>query len=76
MKHSARARTRWLLVVVFAIGMAWVEAASVYYLRVMVDRLDPYQANPLPTAFNWSGFVVTLALMAAPVAHILGECGP
>jgi hypothetical protein len=48
MKLSARARRRWLLVVVFAIGMAWVEAASVYYLRVMVDRLDPYQANPLP----------------------------
>jgi hypothetical protein len=43
MKHPARARTRWLLVAVFAIGMAWVEAASVYYLRVMVDRLDPYQ---------------------------------
>ena len=41
-------RTRWMLVVVFAIGMAWVEAACVYYLRVMVDRLDPYQANPLP----------------------------
>jgi hypothetical protein len=48
MNRPARARTRWLLVVVFAIGMAWVEAASVYYLRVMVDRLDPYQANPLP----------------------------
>src|SRR5882672_10283853 len=48
MKRRARARTRWLLVVMFAIGMAWVEAASVYYLRVMVDRLDPYQANPLP----------------------------
>src|SRR5258708_24792335 len=48
MKHPARARTRWLLVAVFAIGMAWVEAASVYYLRVMVDRLDTYQANPLP----------------------------
>ena len=48
MNRSARARTRWLLVVVFAIGMAWVEAASVYYLRVTVDRLDPYQANPLP----------------------------
>src|SRR6266540_6997659 len=48
MKIPARARTRWLLVVVFAIGMAWVEAASVYYLRVMVDRLDPYQPNPLP----------------------------
>ena len=38
----------WSLVVLFAIGMAWVESACVYYLRVMVGRLDPYQANPLP----------------------------
>ena len=37
-----------MVVVVFAIGMAWVEAASVYYLRVLVDRIEPYQANPLP----------------------------
>ena len=28
--------------------MAWVEAACVYYLRVLVDRVDPYQQNPLP----------------------------
>src|SRR5262245_20184202 len=48
MKMSVPARTAWLLVVVFAIGMAWVEAATVYYLRVMFDRLDPYQADPLP----------------------------
>lgn len=41
-------RRRWLLVVLFAVGMAWVEAASVYYLRAMVDRIEPYQANPLP----------------------------
>ena len=41
-------RVRWLLVVVFAVAMAWVEASSVYYLRLLVDRLDPYQANPLP----------------------------
>ena len=48
--HDApsRERARWLVVVVFAIGMAWVEAASVYYLRVLVDRIEPYQANPLP----------------------------
>jgi hypothetical protein len=45
---TARARTCWWLVVVFAIGMAWVEAACVYYLRVMVDRINPYQADPLP----------------------------
>src|SRR6185295_19497512 len=40
--------SRWLLVVAFAIGMAWVEAATVYYLRVMVDRVAPYQVDPLP----------------------------
>jgi hypothetical protein len=39
---------RWLLVVVFAIAMAWVETASVYYIRLIVDRVDPYQLNPLP----------------------------
>src|SRR2546421_11457146 len=48
MTLSARARRNWLLVVTFAVGMAWVEAACVYYLRVLVDRLEPYQANPLP----------------------------
>jgi hypothetical protein len=46
MKRSAR--MRWCVVVLFAVGMAWVEAASVYYLRAMVDRIEPYQQNPLP----------------------------
>ena len=48
MRRRSRDRTRWFIVVGFAVGMAWVEAASVYYLRVMVDRIDPYQKNPLP----------------------------
>ncbi len=48
MRRPARARTRWLVVVLFAVAMAWLEAATVYYLRVMVDRVDPYQPNPLP----------------------------
>ena len=48
MSPFSQARARWLLVVVFATGMAWVEAASVYYLRTVVDRVEPYQANPLP----------------------------
>ena len=44
-----RARVcRWLLVVAFAVGMAWVEAATVYDLRVLVDRVNPYQPSPLP----------------------------
>jgi len=41
-------RTRWAIVMAFAIAMAWVEAASVFYLRALVDRIEPYQANPLP----------------------------
>jgi hypothetical protein len=43
-----RDRARWMIVVTFAVGMAWVEAACVYYLRVMVDRIEPYQPDPLP----------------------------
>jgi hypothetical protein len=47
-RRLAQARTRWLIVVLFAVAMAWFEAATVYYLRVMVGRVDPYQPNPLP----------------------------
>jgi hypothetical protein len=43
-----RESCRWLTVVAFAIAMAWVESAVVYYLRTMIDRIDPYQPNPLP----------------------------
>ena len=48
MKARAGSHARWWLVVLFAVAMAWVESACVYYLRVMVDRLDPYQPIPLP----------------------------
>jgi hypothetical protein len=48
MRRAGRERRRWLTVVVFAIAMAWMEAATVYYLRTMTDRIEPYQANPLP----------------------------
>lgn len=39
---------RWLVVALFAVAMAWVESAVVYYLRTMVDRIEPYQPYPLP----------------------------
>ena len=41
-------RARWWIVVVFALAMAWVESAAVYYLRTLIDRIVPYQPNPLP----------------------------
>ena len=47
-KGDLSQRARWGLVIAFAIAMAWVEAASVYYIRALVDRIEPYQANPLP----------------------------
>jgi hypothetical protein len=39
---------RWATVVIFAMAMAWVESAVVYYLRTMINRIEPYQPNPLP----------------------------
>ena len=41
---------RLLVVVLYAMAMAWVEAAVVFYLRTMVNRIEPYQANPIPIA--------------------------
>lgn len=41
-------RSRWAIVMAYAIAMAWLEAACVLYIRTLVDRLEPYQAHPLP----------------------------
>jgi hypothetical protein len=43
---------RWAVVVLFATAMAWVESAVVFYLRTMINRIDPYQPNPLPMIGN------------------------
>jgi hypothetical protein len=45
LEHSWR---RWSTVAFYAVAMAWVESAIVYYLRTHIDRIEPYQANPLP----------------------------
>ena len=39
---------RWLVVVIFALAMAWVESAVVFYLRTHINRIVPYQNYPLP----------------------------
>ena len=43
-------KKRWLFVAVFATAMAWMESATVVYLRTLVDRIVPYQPNPLPVS--------------------------
>ena len=76
MTRAARRRRRWLVVVVFAAAMAWVEAASVFYIRALTDRIEPYQANPLPIQGVLGGvelvreaatlvMLVTLGMLAA-----------
>ncbi len=50
-----REQKRWLVVVVFAVMMAWMEAAVVYYLRTLADRIDPYQPEPLPLVAGLAG---------------------
>ena len=46
-------KRRWLVVVVFATAMAWVESAVVFYLRTMIDRIVPYQRDPLPISLGF-----------------------
>jgi hypothetical protein len=67
-RHSVGARTSWGLVATFAVAMAWVEAACVYDLRVLVDRLEPYQSNPLPMSGALGG--IELAREAATVVML------
>jgi hypothetical protein len=47
---------RWWMVVIYATAMAWVESAVVFYLRTMIDRIEPHQPNPFP-AIGGFGFV-------------------
>ena len=63
-------RRTWLAVFLFATAMAWMESATVAYLRTLVGRVVPYQANPLPLAGVFSGteLVRELATMLMLVA--------
>ncbi len=48
MKSNPDNLARWWMVVLYAIAMGWVESAVVFYLRSMIDRIEPYQPDPLP----------------------------
>ena len=51
-----REAKRWLVVAGYAVAMAWVEAAVVYYLRLMINRIEPYQTEPFPKVAGLSWF--------------------
>lgn len=46
---------RLFVVTGFAVAMAWLESAVVFYLRTLVNLIEPYQPNPLPIAGNLGG---------------------
>jgi hypothetical protein len=68
---------RLLVVSVYAISMAWVESAVVVYLRVMIGRVVPYQADPLPISvgMGWIevGREVATLLMLGTVGWLAGR---
>lgn len=39
---------RWAIVALYAMAMAWVESAVVFYLRTLSEHLDPAQTDVLP----------------------------
>jgi hypothetical protein len=43
-------KQRWAWLATLAAAMAWVESAVVVYLRTLIGRVEPYQANPLPVS--------------------------
>jgi hypothetical protein len=70
---------RWAMVVLFAMAMAWVEAAVVFYLRTLVGRIDPYQINPLPAQGRLDGVELlreaATLIMLACVGGLAGTTG-
>jgi hypothetical protein len=69
----------WLVVVSFAVAMAWVESAVVVYLRTLIDRLVPYQPNPLPLSVGLGEIelvreVATLVMLGL-VGSLAGRTG-
>jgi hypothetical protein len=68
---------RLLVVAAYAIGMAWVESAVVVYLRVLIDRVVPYQADPLPISvgLGWIevGREAATLLMLGTVGWLAGR---
>lgn len=63
---------RWWVVVLYALAMAWVESAVVFYLRYHMDRLVPYQPNPLPEI---GGFALAEIVREAATMIMLATVG-
>lgn len=61
----------WAIVAAFAIAMAWVESAVVFYLRTMMDRIEPHQPDPLPVISGFASVELPRELSACTKARSL-----
>lgn len=68
---------KWIVVAVYAAAMAWVESAVVFYIRFFINRVVPYQPDPLPivNALGTAEIVRELAtmIMLATVGWLAGK---
>lgn len=71
-ESSVSEKKRWLLVMLFAAAMAWMESATVVYLRTLAGRIEPYQADPLPV---WVGLGETELIREAATLVMLFTVG-
>jgi len=66
-----------LVVMLYAVAMAWVESAIVLYLRSLIQEFDPYRPAPLPLATDivWAEMVREAAtlVMLASVGFLAGR---
>src|SRR5262245_29825468 len=63
---------RSVIVFLYALAMAWVESSVVFYLRTSINRLVPYQPNPLPVS---SGFATAELIREAATIVMLFAVG-
>ena len=74
-RSAAPPWTPFLVVAFYALAMGWVESAVVFYMRTMINRLVPYQPNPLPFAsgFGVAEIIREAATMRRQVDHHLAR---
>jgi hypothetical protein len=63
---------RWWTVVLYAMAMAWVESAVVFYLRSMIHRTEPYQPDPLPMIGGFAAVELTRELATLVMLFAVG----
>jgi hypothetical protein len=72
MKPNTENRVRFITICVFAIAMAWVESAVVFYLRTHIGRIEPHQPNPLPVIVGFDAVELVRELATMVMLFTVG----